>query len=148
MLLANPTAVRQIVDTGGESLMARAKNFVDDLVNNGGLPASVDKSKFQVGKNLATTNGACVFRSEIAELLQFGPQGAEVRSRPLVIVPPQINKYYALDLSPDKSLIRYLARNGVQVFCISWRNPTPPNETGASTPMSGRSTKRLTPRAR
>lgn len=125
MLLVNPTAMRQIVDTGGESLIRGAKNFADDLVNNGGLPASVDKSKFQVGKNLATTSGACVFRSEIAELLQFGPQSAEVYSRPLVIVPPQINKYYALDLSPDKSLIQYLARNGVQVFCISWRNPTP-----------------------
>ena len=58
-------------------------------------------------------------------MLQFGPQSAEVYSRPLVIVPPQINKYYALDLSPDKSLIQYLARNGVQAFCISWRNPTP-----------------------
>ncbi len=78
-----------------------------------------------MGKNLATTKGACVFRSEIAELLQFGPQSAEVYSRPLVIMPPQINKYYALDLSPDKSLIQYLARNGVQAFCISWRNPTP-----------------------
>ena len=61
----------------------------------------------------------------IAEFLQFAPQSAEVYSRPLVIVPPQINKYYALDLSPDKSLIRYLRENGFQVFCISWRNPTP-----------------------
>ena len=111
MLLVNPTALRQIVDTGGESLIRGASNFVNDLVNNGGLPASVDKSKFQVGKNLATAEGACVLRSEIAELLQFKPQSAEVYSRPLVIVPPQINKYYALDLSPDKSLIQYLAQN-------------------------------------
>ena len=59
-----------------------------------------------MGKNSATTNGACVFRSDIAEPLQFAPQSAEVYSRPLVIVPPQINKYYALDLSPDKSLIQ------------------------------------------
>ena len=125
MLLANPTAVRQIVDTGGESLIRGANNFVTDLINNGGLPATVDKSKFQVGKNLATSEGACVFRSDMAELLQFAPRSAEVHSRPLVIVPPQINKYYMLDLTPDKSLIQYLTGNGFQVFCMSWRNPKP-----------------------
>ena len=125
MLLANPAALRQIVDTGGESLIRGANNFVNDLIHNGGLPASVDKSKFQVGKNLATAEGACVWRSEIAELLQFAPQSADVFSRPLVMVPPQINKYYALDLSPDKSLVQYLTRNGFQTFCLSWRNPTP-----------------------
>jgi polyhydroxyalkanoate synthase subunit PhaC len=125
MLLVNPTAMRQIVDTDGESLIRGANNFVSDLINNGGLPATVDKSKFQVGKNLATSEGACVWRSDIAELLQFAPQSAEVQSRPLIIVPPQINKYYALDLSPDKSLVQYLTRNGFQTFCLSWRNPTP-----------------------
>ncbi len=124
-MLTNPASLRQAIDTGGASLVSGAKNFIGDLINNGGMPSSVDKSKFTVGKNIATSPGACVFRNEVIELIQYAPQTEQVQAKPVIIVPPQINKYYSVDLAPDKSMIQYLTRNGLQVFCISWRNPTP-----------------------
>jgi polyhydroxyalkanoate synthase subunit PhaC len=123
--LSNPAAVRQFLDTGGESLWRGFKNYLGDLANNGGLPAQVDKSPFKLGVNIATTPGAVVFRNELLEVIQYAPNTPEVRNRPLVVTPPQINKYYSLDLSPDKSLVQFLLKNGIQVFCVSWRNPTP-----------------------
>ena len=89
-----------------------------------------------------------VFRNELLELIQYSPTTANVRKRPLVITPPQINKYYALDLSPDKSMVRFLLDSGIQVFCVSWRNPTAAIATGDSIPMSPRSTRPSMPRAR
>jgi polyhydroxyalkanoate synthase len=83
-------------------------------------PAAVRK----FGKTLATTPGGVVFRNELLELIQYSPMTPNVRKRPLIITPPQINKYYALDLSPDKSMVRFLLDSGIQVFCVSWRNPT------------------------
>lgn len=124
MLMANPVALRKIIDTGGESLLSGVKNFVTDMTVNKGLPSSVDKSKFKVGTNLATSKGGCVFRNEMIELIQYAPQTGDVHARPMLMVPPQINKYYSIDLSPDKSLIRYLTHNSIRPFCISWRNPT------------------------
>jgi polyhydroxyalkanoate synthase subunit PhaC len=123
-LVSNPTALKKLIDTGGESLWSGLKNYLEDLVKNGGLPSQVDSKPFQVGKNIATTPGAVVLRTEVFELIQYKPMAAEVWARPLLIVPPQINKFYSLDLSPDKSMIQFLLREGVQVFCISWRNPT------------------------
>ncbi|GCC47528.1 hypothetical protein chiPu_0031814 [Chiloscyllium punctatum] len=79
---------------------------------------------FKVGENLATTPGAVIFRNELLELIQYTPTTPMVGKRPLVITPPQINKYYALDLSPDKSMVRFLLESGIQVFAVSWRNPT------------------------
>jgi polyhydroxyalkanoate synthase subunit PhaC len=122
--LSNPTAVRQFLDTGGDSLLRGFKNYLADLAKNGGLPAQVDKTPFKLGVNIAATPGAVVFRSELLEVIQYKPDTPEVRKRPLVITPPQINKFYSLDLSPDKSLVRYLLKSGIQVFCVSWRNPT------------------------
>ncbi len=122
-LFGNPAALKKVVDTGGESLWAGLKNYVSDLVKNGGMPSQVDTRPFQVGKNLATTPGAVVYRDERFELIQFRPMTAEVFRRPIVITPPQINKYYSLDLTPEKSLVRFLLSQGFQVFCISWRNP-------------------------
>jgi poly[(R)-3-hydroxyalkanoate] polymerase subunit PhaC len=84
------------------------KNYVEDLVQNGGLPSQVKKSAFKVGENLAHTPGAVVFRNPLLELIQYAPTTANVRKRPLVITPPQINKYYAMDLSPDKSVVQFL----------------------------------------
>lgn len=123
-MLTNPAAVRKFVDTGGRSLWSGLKNYVDDLAKNGGMPSMVDQSAFKVGESLATTPGAVVFRNELLELIQYAPTTPKVRKRPLVITPPQINKYYALDLSPDKSMVRFLLDSGIQVFCVSWRNPT------------------------
>ena len=88
------------------------------------MPSQVKKSAFKVGENLASTPGAVVFRNPLIELIQYTPMTAKVRKRPLVITPPQINKYYALDLSPDKSMVRFLLKSGIQTFCVSWRNPT------------------------
>jgi poly[(R)-3-hydroxyalkanoate] polymerase subunit PhaC len=123
-LLTNPAALKQVVDSGGESLWRGFKNFFEDLVQNRGLPSQVKKSAFKVGENLARTPGAVVFRNPLVELIQYAPTTANVRKRPLVITPPQINKYYAMDLSPDKSMVQFLLNSGIQTFCVSWRNPT------------------------
>ena len=103
------------------------KNYLEDLIKNGGLPSQVDRSAFKVGENVATTPGFVVFRNEIIELIQYAPTTPKVWKRPLVITPPQINKYYATDLSPDKSLVRFLLDGGIQTFAVSWRNPTVEN---------------------
>jgi polyhydroxyalkanoate synthase len=122
--LLNPTALKRAIDTGGASLLKGAKNLVHDLRHNHGLPASVDKSQFEIGRNLCLSPGSVVFRNEVLELIQYKPTVDKVYSRPLVICPPQVNKFYALDLSPEKSLIKFAAGQGLQVFAVSWRNPT------------------------
>ena len=123
-MLTNPAAVRKFVDTGGQSLWRGLNNYFDDLTRNRGMPSMVDMSAFKVGENLATTPGAVIFRNDLLELIQYAPTTAKVWKRPLVITPPQINKYYALDLSPDKSMVRFLLEGGIQTFAVSWRNPT------------------------
>ncbi|RZT94925.1 alpha/beta fold hydrolase [Rivibacter subsaxonicus] len=122
--LLNPSALKRAVDTGGASLLEGVKNLTHDLRHNKGLPSSVDKSAFEVGRNVATTPGSVVFRNEVLELIQYQPATAQVYARPLVICPPQVNKFYAMDLTPDKSLIRFALSQGLQVFAISWFNPT------------------------
>jgi polyhydroxyalkanoate synthase len=126
-IFTNPAAVRKFLDTGGQSLWRGLQNYLDDLTKNRGMPSMVDTSAFKVGENLATTPGAVVFRNEILELIQYTPTTPKVRKRPLVVTPPQINKYYALDLSPDKSMVRFLLDSAIQPFCVSWRNPTEVN---------------------
>ena len=123
-MLTNPAAVRKFIDTGGQSLWSGLKNYIGDLTQNRGMPSMVDMSAFKVGENLATTPGAVIFRNELIELIQYTPTTPTVRKRPLLITPPQINKYYALDLSPDKSMVCFLLESGFQVFAVSWRNPT------------------------
>ena len=123
-LLGNPGALMRVSQTRGKSLLFGLQNFFDDLLNNGGMPRQVDDRKFQVGKNLATTPGAVVFRNEVLELIQYQPASTEIYKRPLLIVPPQINKFYALDLSAGRSFAEYATRYGVPTFAISWRNPT------------------------
>jgi polyhydroxyalkanoate synthase len=126
-MLTNPAAVRKFVDSGGQSLWHGLKNYLDDLAHNRGMPSMVDTSAFKVGENLAMTPGAVVLRNELLELIQYTPTTPTVWKRPLLVTPPQINKYYSLDLSPDKSMIRFLLENGIQVFAVSWRNPTAAN---------------------
>ncbi len=123
-LLGNPVATRRLIETRGQSLVSGLSNYLDDLVKNGGLPSQVDMSAFKVGENLATTPGGVVFRNELIELIQYAPTTVNVAKRPIVVTPPQINKFYALDLSPDKSLFRFLLQNGIQIFAVSWRNPS------------------------
>jgi polyhydroxyalkanoate synthase len=95
------------------------------VAKNGGMPSQVNMKAFQIGKDLAISSGAVVFKNEVLELIQYQSTMPSVYRRPLLFVPPQVNKYYVMDLSPNKSLIRYLVANGLQVFAISWRNPTP-----------------------
>ena len=123
-LLGNTAALKKLVDTGGGSLLLGFQNLLHDIANNGGMPAQVDKSAFQVGRNLAVTPGAVVFRNEVCELIQYTPVGERVYARPMLFVPPQINKYYVADLAPGKSLLEYSVKTGVQTFAVSWRNPT------------------------
>jgi polyhydroxyalkanoate synthase len=123
-LLGNPAALKKIVDSGGASLLGGIRNVVTDLLKNQGMPAQVDKTAFEVGKNLGTSRGAVVFRNELLELIQYAPATTHVYGRPQLIVPPQINKFYVFDLSEGKSIVDYLVQSEFQVFVVSWRNPT------------------------
>lgn len=123
-VVGNPDALQKLIDTRGRSGLKGIRNLIQDMRKNNFMPSQVDKSKFAVGENLACTPGRVVFRNHILELIQYDPQTPAVHAIPFVFAPPQINKYYVLDLSPPKSLLRYLVENGFQVFAISWRNPT------------------------
>ncbi|HKV53149.1 MAG TPA: alpha/beta fold hydrolase [Candidatus Binataceae bacterium] len=124
-LLGNPAALKRAFETGGMSLVKGAGNFIDDLLHNGGMPSQVDKRPFKVGGNIAATPGTVVWRGELCELIQYSPSTRQVYERPLLLVPPQINKYYIMDLAPKRSLTEYAVARGVQFFSISWRNPGP-----------------------
>lgn len=120
----NPTALKTFFETGGKSAVNGLQNLIKDMTENQGLPSSVDTSKFKVGENLAVTPGDVVYRNEVIELVTYKPTTDKVYRRPLLVVPPQINKYYSIDMSPGKSMIEFLLANGIQPYCISWRNPT------------------------
>jgi polyhydroxyalkanoate synthase subunit PhaC len=124
MLLTNPIALKRFVESKGASMVQGLSNMMQDLVSNDGMPSQVDKSKFDVGKNLATSPGAVVFRNPVLELIQYRPMTENVFARPLMIVPPQINKFYLFDLAPGRSVVEYLVKSGFWVFAVSWRNPT------------------------
>ncbi|BFM14704.1 class II poly(R)-hydroxyalkanoic acid synthase [Maricurvus nonylphenolicus] len=122
--LLNPVAVKRIFQTGGKSLIAGLKNMADDIQHNHGMPSQVRPDAFTVGKDLAYTPGAVVYRNEILELIQYQMQdGQTISQRPVLIVPPQLNKFYVFDLTPKNSLVNYLQSQGIQPFVISWRNP-------------------------
>ncbi len=124
MLWSNPVALKRLVESNGASVAEGLRNMIQDFVNNQGMPAQVDKSKFQVGKNLGISSGAIVFRNAVLELIQYQPMTEKVFARPLIIVPPQINKFYLFDLAPGRSVVEYLLKGGFQTFIVSWRNPT------------------------
>ncbi|SAK61760.1 Poly-beta-hydroxybutyrate polymerase [Caballeronia glebae] len=123
-LAGNPAALRKLVASRGASVVAGMRNMLTDTLNNKGMPSQVDKRAFRVGENLATSAGAVVFRNEVLELIQYAPATPNVHARPQLIVPPQINKFYIFDLSPNKSIVEYLVKSEFQVFAVSWRNPT------------------------
>jgi polyhydroxyalkanoate synthase len=123
-MLGNPAAMKEFYATGGQSGVRGLTHMIEDLANNGGLPSQVDMKAFEVGKDLALSKGAVIFKNEIMEVIQYSPASETTYARPLLIVPPQINKYYILDLSPGKSVAEYLIRAGFTLFTISWRNPT------------------------
>src|SRR5260370_19975275 len=113
-LLGNPVAMKQMYETGGASLVKGLTHMLEDLANNGGMPSQVDMKAFQVGKDLALSLGAVVFKNEVLELIQYQPTTPQVYGRPLLIIPPQVNKFYAMDLSPAKNTIRYLLTKRLQ----------------------------------
>ena len=123
-LIGNPSALKKAFETGGVSLVRGLQNAYEDMTKNDGIVSQVDKRPFKVGENLATSPGDVIYRTEIMELIQYAPATEQVRDIPLMIIPPQINKAYVNDLSPDKSMVRYLVANGFTVFLVSWRNPS------------------------
>jgi polyhydroxyalkanoate synthase len=124
-LASNPTALKEVMATGGASLVKGLENFQADLQRGGGSLsiAQTDYDMFKIGENVATAPGKVIFRNEIIELLQFSPTTEQVYEIPLLIFPPWINKFYILDLRPENSMIRWLASQGVTVFVASWVNP-------------------------
>ncbi|MEB0040176.1 MULTISPECIES: class II poly(R)-hydroxyalkanoic acid synthase [unclassified Pseudomonas] len=121
--LLNPMALKELFNSGGSSVVKGLSHMVDDLLHNNGLPSQTTKDAFEVGKTVATTVGSVVFRNELLEVMQYKSMSEKQYAKPLLIVPPQINKYYIFDLSPANSFVQYALKNNLQVFMISWRNP-------------------------
>ena len=122
--LGNPAAIKEAFDTGGASILRGAKHMLSDLWNNRGMPSQVDRSEFEVGKDVALTPGAVVFRNEVLEVIQYTPTTHTVHARPTLMIPPQINKYYFMDLAPGRSFVEHALSQGLQILMVSWRNPT------------------------
>jgi len=127
-ILGNPAVMKRLYETGGASLLAGLNNAYTDFIAGKRLPSQVDSRNFEVGTNLANSEGAVVFRNDFLELIQYAPLSDKVHEIPLMIIPPQINKFYVLDLTPEKSMLQHLLSQGFRVFCISWFNPGPVQE--------------------
>jgi polyhydroxyalkanoate synthase len=111
------------LETNGQSLVEGMRLFFQDLAK--GAISTTDQTAFEVGRNVATTPGAVIFENELIQLIQYTPQSAEVAARPLLVIPPCINKFYILDLQPENSFVRYALEKGQSVFLVSWRSATP-----------------------
>lgn len=122
-LLGNPAALKTAFETGGQSILRGARNFLQDLTTNGGQPRQTTPGQFVVGRDLAATPGQVVFRNRLMELIQYAPQTEQVHEVPLLFSPPWINKYYMMDLAPGRSLVEWAVQHGLTVFVISYRNP-------------------------
>jgi polyhydroxyalkanoate synthase len=121
----NPEVLRATLESGGENLLRGLNNLLDDLGRGRGRLAirMTDLDAFELGKNIAVTPGKVVFQTELMQLIQYAPSTEQVYERPLLVIPPWINKYYILDLQPKNSFIRYALDQGFTVFVISWVNP-------------------------
>ena len=119
-LALNPEAQRKALETKGESIAQGIKQLVHDVRQ--GHVSQTDESQFEVGRNVATTPGSVVFENELFQLIEYKPLTAKVFERPMLFIPPCINKFYILDLQPDNSLIRYTVAQGHRLFVVSWRN--------------------------
>jgi polyhydroxyalkanoate synthase len=120
-LALNADAQKKAIDTKGESIAKGIQNLLHDIRQ--GHVSMTDESLFEVGKNIATTEGAVVFENELFQLIEYKPLTAKVFEKPFLLVPPCINKFYILDLQPENSLIRYAVAQGHRTFVVSWRNP-------------------------
>jgi len=121
----NPKVLRETLESGGENLVRGLEHFVKDLERGRGrlAIAMTDEGAFRLGENVATTPGKVVYQNELMQLIQYAPSTAEVHRRPLLIIPPWINKFYILDLKPQNSFIKWAVDQGHSVFVISWVNP-------------------------
>src|SRR6478752_769122 len=119
----NPAVYKATLDTGGANFVKGTRQLVGDMASRPRIPSMVDGRPFEVGENIAVTPGQVVLKTPVFELIQYKPATSRVRARPLLIVPPMINKYYVVDLAPERSMIEYLVAQGQQVFAMSWRNP-------------------------
>jgi polyhydroxyalkanoate synthase subunit PhaC len=124
-VLTNPELLRETLTSNAENLVRGMHMLAEDIEAGGGQLKirQSDSSMFAVGRNLATTPGKVIFQNELMQLIQYAPSTASVLKRPLLIVPPWINKYYVLDLTPEKSFIKWCVDQGLTVFCVSWVNP-------------------------
>jgi polyhydroxyalkanoate synthase len=124
-VLTNPEVLKITAASNAENLVKGMRMLADDVSAGKGLllPRQSDMTAFQLGKNLATTPGKVIFENELCQIIQYAQTAGSVWKRPLLIVPPWINKYYVLDLTPEKSLIRWLVEQGHTVFVVSWVNP-------------------------
>ena len=122
--LLNPLGYKALIDTGGLSAVRGLRHFAGDMKSAPRVPSMVEPTAYTLGETVAVTEGSVVFRSDVFELIQYAPQTDQVWSVPLLMVPPVINKFYIMDIAPDRSMIEYFLRQGIQVFAISWRNPT------------------------
>ena len=121
----NPEAIRRAIDTGSISLLSGLANLLADAATDAKLPQRRASAEFELGKDIAATPGSVVFQNELMQLIQYAPATETVHKRPLLYVPPLVNKYYLLDLQPKSSLIRWLVEQGHTLFVISWVNPGP-----------------------
>ena len=121
----NPELLRETLNSSGDNLVRGVSLLTEDIKAGGGTLRirQSDSSKFELGVNMAATPGKVIFRNELMELIQYAPATEQVFKRPLLVIPPWINKYYILDLNPDKSFIRFAVEEGLTVFLISWVNP-------------------------
>jgi polyhydroxyalkanoate synthase subunit PhaC len=124
-LIGNPAALAKTWETKGDNLVKGFQNFLNDMENNGGMPSQVDDSGFEVGRNMAMTPGKIVLRTPMFELIHYAPSVAKVHEVPVLLVPPQIGRYYFTDLSPGRSYAEYVVAQGLNYFAVSWRNPGP-----------------------
>ena len=127
--LLNPLGYKALVDTGGLSAVRGLRHFARDMRSAPRVPSMIEPDEFTLGETIAVTEGSVVFWSEVFELIQYAPQTDQVWSVPLLMVPPVINKFYIMDIAPGRSMIEYFLRQGMQVFAISWRNPTAEHRT-------------------
>ena len=137
--LTNPSVVRETLESEGENLVRGFNNFLEDVKQGGGPGAirQTDMDAFEVGRNVGVTPGKVVYQNQLMQLIQYEPTTAKVFARPLLIVPPWINKFYILDLRPENSFIKWVVDQGYTTFVVSWVNPDAGHaETGLDDYMS------------
>jgi polyhydroxyalkanoate synthase len=124
-VMTNPKVLRETIDSKGQNLVNGLQNLLDDMERGGGQLKirQTDEDAFELGKNIALTPGKVVFQNDLMQLIQYEPATEKVDKRPLLIIPPWINKYYILDLQPENSFVKWCVEQGLTVFVVSWVNP-------------------------